>query len=93
MSRNAGATLELDLEAWRKFFGFDKNGAYGDMTIDVDLDALTMTWSVVGTVPAAPTAKPFGRDLTGRAAGASRRTGPLVIVPETATKVSIDPRR
>jgi hypothetical protein len=31
--------------AWQKFFGFDKNGAYADMAIDVDLDALTMTCS------------------------------------------------
>jgi len=35
---DAGTTLQLDLEAWRKFFGFDKNGAYSAMTIDVDLD-------------------------------------------------------
>jgi hypothetical protein len=89
---DAGATLQLDLEAWRKFFGFDKNGAYGDMSIDIDLDALTMTWSVAGAVPQAPTVKPFGLDLTGRAAGASRKPGPLVSVPATATKVSIDPR-
>ncbi|MCX6578395.1 MAG: right-handed parallel beta-helix repeat-containing protein, partial [Candidatus Aminicenantes bacterium] len=59
---DAGATLRLDLEAWQKFFGFDKNGAYADMKIDVDLDALTMTWSVSGAVPQAPTEKHFQRD-------------------------------
>ena len=63
------------------------------MTIDVDLDALTMTWSVKGAVPQAATGKPFGKDLTGQAAGAVRKPGPLARVPDTPTKVSIDPRR
>ena len=44
--------LMLDLEAWQKFFGFDKNGAYADMSIEVDLDALTLTWSFSGGCPA-----------------------------------------
>jgi hypothetical protein len=90
---DAGAILELDLEAWRKFFGFDKNGAYGDISIDVDLDALTMTWSVAGNIPLLPTARYFNRDLDGQTAGASRKPGPLVRVPATATTVNIDPRR
>jgi hypothetical protein len=90
---DAGATLRLDLESWRKFFGFDKNGAYADMTIDVDLDALTMTWSVAGTVPQFSTGKHFEKDLAGQAAGAARKPGPLVRVPDAPTKVSIDPRR
>jgi hypothetical protein len=90
---DAGTTLELDLEAWRRFFGFDKNGAYADMAIDVDLDALTMTWAVRGSVPQAATEKHFARDLAGQAAGPSRRPGPLVSVPDAPLKVSIDPRR
>ena len=90
---DAGTTLRLDLDAWRKFFGFDKNGAYADMTIDVDLDTLTMTWSVAGAVPEAPCGKHFQRDLAGQAAADVRKPGPLVRVPGASTKVSIDPRR
>jgi hypothetical protein len=90
---DAGTTLHLDLEAWRKFFGFDKNGAYADMTVDVDLDALTMTWSVGGAVPQMPCEKHFQRDLLGQAAGNVRKPGPLIVVPDSPAKVNIDPRR
>jgi hypothetical protein len=90
---DAGAILRLDLEAWRKFFGFDKNGAYADMTIDVDLDALTMTWAVSDVIPEFPSGKHFQRDLVGRAAGEARKSGPLVEVPREPATVSIDPRR
>jgi len=90
---DAGTTLRLDLEAWQKFFGFDKNGAYADMTIDVDLDALTMTWSVSGAVPQLPSGKYFQRDIFGEIAGNVRKSGPLVRVPASSTKVNIDPRR
>ena len=90
---DAGTTLRLDLEAWRKFFGFDKNGAYADMKIDVDLDALTMTWAISGAVPQFPSGQFFQRDIVGQAAGAVREPGPLVHVPEEPATVSIDPRR
>ena len=90
---DAGTTLRLDLETWRKLFGFDKNGATADMSIDVDLDALTMTWSVAGAVPQAPTGKHFLRDLAGQAAGDTRKPGPLVHLADAPTKVNIDPRR
>ncbi|HSA95142.1 MAG TPA: right-handed parallel beta-helix repeat-containing protein [Acidobacteriota bacterium] len=90
---DAGTTLRLDLDAWRKFFGFDKAGASADMTIDVDLDALTMTWSVAGAVPQVATGKAFLTDLVGEDAGAARKPGPLARVPAVPAKVSIDPRR
>ncbi len=90
---DAGTTLRLDLESWRKFFGFDKNGAYADMAIDVDLDTLTMTWSIGGAIPQAATGKHFDQDLTGQIAGAARKPGPFVLMPNASTKVSIDPRR
>jgi hypothetical protein len=89
---DAGATLQLDLEAWRRFFGFDKNGAYADMAIDVDLDALTMTWSVRGAIPQLPCGEHFARDLAGEAAGPKRKPGPFVRIPDSPLKVSIDPR-
>jgi hypothetical protein len=89
---DAGSTLRLDLEAWRKFFGFDKNGAYADMRIDVDLEALMMTWSISGVIPQIPTDKPFQLDLIGRAAGNVRKAGPLLDVPDSPAKMKIDPR-
>jgi hypothetical protein len=86
------STLRLDLEAWQKFFGFDRNGAYEDLNIDVDLDALTMTWSVAGSVPRVATEDHFKQDLLGESAGPWRVAGPLLNLPNTPTKVSIDPR-
>jgi hypothetical protein len=90
---DAGTILQLDLPAWQKFFGFDKNGAYADMKIDVDLDALIMTWSIAGAVPLLPTEKHFSSDFLGQAVGNSRKPGPLVSVPDTPAQVNIDPRR
>jgi hypothetical protein len=90
---DAGTTLQLDLPAWQKFFGFDKNGASADMRIDVDLEALTMTWSVAGAVPELPTGNHFRLDLLGRASGDVRKPGPLVLVPVSSDRVNIDPRR
>jgi hypothetical protein len=86
-------TLRLDLDAWQKFFGFDKKGAYADMSIDVDLDALAMTWSFSGPTPQVPTEKYFLRDLLGESAGPFRQPGPLLHLPDSPTKVAIDPRR
>ena len=77
----------------QKFFGFDKNGAYADMSVQVDLDALAMTWSVSGAAPQAPAGKHFRRDLLGEAAGEARRPGPLLRLPDTPTRIEIDPRR
>jgi hypothetical protein len=90
---DAGTTLQLDLPAWQKFFGFDRNGAYADMTVDIDLDALTMEWSVVGAVPRLPTGPHFRSDILGQAAGDLRKPGPLAVVPDSAVRVNIDPRR
>ncbi|PYV23281.1 MAG: transcriptional initiation protein Tat [Acidobacteria bacterium] len=88
----SGAPLILDLEAWQKYFGFDQNGAYADMSVDVDLDALTLAWSFSGNTPQAPTGKHFQRDLLGQAAGETRKPGPLVRLPATPTRITIDPR-
>jgi len=87
-----GTPLILDLDAWQKYFGFDKTGAYADMNIDVDLDGLTMTWAVSGPVPEARTEKHFSRDLLGEKAGDVRKAGPLLVLPDSPTKVDIDPR-
>ena len=90
---SGGATLRLDLDAWQKFFGFDRKGGYAEMSIEVDLDALTMTWSFSGPTPQVPTEKHFLRDLLGESASPLRRPGPLLHLPDSPTKVAIDPRR
>ncbi|MGA2607413.1 MAG: right-handed parallel beta-helix repeat-containing protein [Terriglobia bacterium] len=87
-----GTPLLLDLEAWQKFFGFDKQGAYANMSIDIDLDALTMTWSFSGATPQVSTERHFQRDFLGQAAGEVRKPGPLLRLPDSPTKVDIDPR-
>jgi len=53
----------------------------------------TMTWSVSGAVPQTSSDKHFQRDLVGQAAGDVRNPGPLLRLPDTPTKVNIDPRR
>ncbi len=90
---DAGTTLRLDLEAWRKYFGFDQNGAYAEMKINVDLDRLTMTWSVSGVIPQASTEKHFRTDLLGQIADKTRKPGPLLRLPDLPIEVKIDPRR
>jgi hypothetical protein len=87
-----GTPLLLDLEAGQKFFGFDKHGAYANMSIDVDLDALTMTWSFSGATPEVSTERHFQRDFLGQAAGEVRKPGPLLRLSDSPTKVDIDPR-
>jgi len=84
--------LMLDLEAWQKFLGFDKHSAYADMKIDVDLDALNMTWSVGGNLPQLPTETHFRRDLLGDVARDARAPGPLANLPSSSTRAAIDPR-
>ncbi len=90
---SGGVMLRLDLDAWQKFFGFDLKGGYADMSIDVDLDALTMTWFFSGRLPEISTEKHFLHDLLGDSTGPLRRPGPLVHLPDSPTKVAIDPRR
>ena len=90
---DSGTTLRLDLESWRKYFGFDKNGAAADMIIDVDLDALTIDWSVSGPIPQVPAGAHFVQDILGQAVGPLRPAGPLLRVPTASLRLGIDPRR
>ncbi|MCJ7504419.1 MAG: right-handed parallel beta-helix repeat-containing protein [Acidobacteriia bacterium] len=87
-----GPALRLDLSAWQKYFGFDLNGAYAEMNIELDLDALQMTWSVSGKVPEVPTGDHFQRDFLGQGAAKTRPPGPFLQVPGAATTIGIDPR-
>jgi hypothetical protein len=85
--------LMLDLEAWQKFFGFDKNSAYADMNIAIDLDGLTLDWSFSGATPQVATERHFKQDFLGETADESRKPGPLLRLPTTPTRIAIDPRR
>ena len=60
----------------RSIFGFDRKGGYADMSIDVDLDAVAMTWSFSGPTPQVPTEKHFQHDLLGDSASPLRRFRP-----------------
>ena len=62
-------------------------------SVEVDLDAPTLTWSFFGNTPQAPTEKRFKKDLVGEAASEVRKPGPLLRLPATPTKIAIDPRR
>ena len=84
--------LRLDLAAWQKYFGFDLNGAYVEMNIELDLDALQMTWSVSGKVPEIPTGDHFQRDFLGQGVARTRPPGPLLQLPTAPATIGIDPR-
>jgi hypothetical protein len=85
--------LRVDLPAWQKYFGFDKQGAVADMNISVDLDALTMSWSAKDKLPQIETGKHFQRDLLGQTVGKKRYAGPINQLPEEAATIKIDPRQ
>ena len=84
--------LRLDLPAWQKYLGFDKNGAYADLEIALDADALRMTWSVSGPVPDVQAGVPFQRDFLGQTVGNTRKPGPFAQLPAAKTTLSVDPR-
>jgi parallel beta-helix repeat protein len=85
--------LRLDLAAWQKYFGFDKNGAQADVSAEVDPDELTLTWSVAGKVPSIATEKHFELDFEGRKTGEYRQPGPFLDIPRSASTIRIDPRK
>jgi hypothetical protein len=85
--------LRVDLPAWQKYFGFDKQGAVADMNISVDLDALTMSWSAKDKLPQIETGKHFQHDLLGQTVGKRRCAGPINQLPEEARTIRIDPRQ
>jgi hypothetical protein len=84
--------LRLDLAAWQRYFGFDKNGAQADVRVEIDPDALTLKWSVEGTVPSVQAEKHFLRDFAGARARANRQPGPFLEIPRSTSSIRIDPR-
>jgi hypothetical protein len=84
--------LRLDLAAWQKYFGFDKQGRSAEIEAELDPDALMLKWRCSGDVPELATATHFTHDLMGGEAAATRKPGPLLALPSRLTSVSIDPR-
>lgn len=85
----APEALRLDLPAWQRYFGFDRKGAAADVSLELDPDALTMTWSAAGAVPEVETLPAFSRDYSGAAAGKTRKPGPFVEVPAVTKTVRV----
>lgn len=90
---DAPEDLKLNVPAWQRVYGFDKQGPYVELKAEIDPATLTLTWSAAGKVPRLRTGRLYTRDLRGQAAGATRAAGPFVDVPGKETKISIDPRR
>jgi hypothetical protein len=84
--------LRPNVEAWKRYFGFDENGGYVDVNIRVNLDSLTLTWSSEGDIPNVLTGAPFKRDFLHKTAGKNRKAGPFAVFPENNKTIRIDPR-
>lgn len=85
--------LRLGLPTWQKYFGFDKRGGWAEFTFELDLDAVTLTYSAVGELPDVDTGQHFRRDILGQPAGNRRKAGPFAKVPTTSQTISVDPRQ
>jgi hypothetical protein len=84
--------LLLDLPAWQKFFGFDKTGAYADMTLEFDTDSLTLSVSINGSFPKINTGENFTTDFFGNQMDKSRVPGPFGKYADGLKEIKIDPR-
>jgi hypothetical protein len=63
------------------------------MNFSLDLDSLTMTYSVTGKIPEIETGRHFQHDLLGQTVGKQRYAGPINQLPEEARTIKIDPRQ
>jgi hypothetical protein len=84
--------VEPDIPAWQRYFGFDKNGGYMDVDIQINPDDMTMIWSSKGDVPDVSTSTPYKVDFLRNTAGKNRKAGPFANVPENDKTINIDPR-
>ena len=81
----------LDLPAWRKAYGWDKNGAIADMEIDFDADRLELTIAAKQPFPIVGVFNRIDRDILGNRTGETRPPGPLAD-PDAKRIWQIDPR-
>ena len=85
--------IEPDVRAWQQYFGFDKNGDYANVTIQINSEDMTMTWSSEGDVPNVETGAHYKADFFKNTAGKNRKAGPFVNFPENNKIINIDPRK
>jgi len=84
--------IQPDLKAWQRYFGFDKNGGYANVNIEINLDDLTMKWSAKDDVPDVETGDHFKKDFFNNTAEKNRKAGPFASFPTSKKTISIDPR-
>ena len=84
--------IEPDIRAWQRYMGFDKNGDYANVSIQINSDDMTMTWSSTGVVQNVTTGAHHKVDFFKNTAGKTRKAGPFAAFPENNTTISIDPR-
>jgi len=84
--------IEPDVRAWQRYMGFDKNGDYINVNIQIYTDDMTMTWSSTGDSPNVETGTHFKVDFLQHAATKNRKAGPFALFPENNKTISIDPR-
>ncbi len=81
----------LDLAAAREFYGWDKNGAAGQMQADFDPDQLELTVSYAGTLPRVGTFNHIDSDMSGAVTEYTRPAGPFADL-NTKRARHVDPR-
>ncbi len=81
----------LDLASWRKTYGWDINGAMGEMEIDFDPDRLELTLSSSQPFPKVTVYDHIDHDILGRLTGETRAPGPLAD-PGVKRVWKVDPR-
>jgi hypothetical protein len=84
--------VRVNLPTWRKYFGFDKTGAYADLKLEFDAAALRLAWSA-GQLPDVAAERWFRDDFAGTQAPAARAPGPFARAPQTGSAIAVDPRK
>ncbi len=84
----------LDIAAWREFYGWEKNGALGEVEeISFDPDTLELTLVPRGEWPRVPIFNSVDSDLFGAATGDRRYPGPFADLENGYNRRNIDPRQ
>jgi len=81
----------LDLPAWREQWGWDKDGALGDMQIDFDPDRLELNINSLRPFPKVSVFNHIDSDIFGKVTGETRVPGPLAD-PGAKRIWKLDPR-
>ncbi len=81
----------LDLPTWRQTYGWDKNGALGDVQLDFDPDRLELKITRSQPFPQLSVVNHIQNDMLGKATGEFRAPGPLAD-PGAVRIRQVDPR-